>query len=110
MKLFKPQLKHARVIACGLVLGIAGAISPARADSDDYRDARWREHQRQEQAYEARAEAEARADARARRHAYWDHRYWDRDDDRRVEVYRPPAVYYAAPPPTGLDFVFRFGR
>ncbi len=90
-----------RAAFAGLVLaGVLGATAPARADHDDD----WREHQRHER----------EAEAHSRGRAHWDHRYWDRhrydDRDRVVEVYHPPTVYYAPPPPSGVDFVFRLGR
>ena len=83
------------IIIGSLLMSCVGGISMARADDDDWR---WRDHQQQEHNWRSHH----------RDHERWDHHYWD--NDRDVYVYRPPTVYYAPAPPTGLDFVFRVGR
>ena len=84
----------------GFLVMATGMMTPTRADDRYDHDRRWTEHQR----------AEQQAEVKAHHRGHWDHGYWDRDDDRAVEVYRPPAVYYAPAPPSGIDFVFRLGR
>jgi len=88
------------IILGGLLMAALSSMNPARADDDDYRDHRWREHQQREEGW--------RNHEHERGH--WDHRYWDGDHDRDRDYYRPPTTYYDPDPPSGLSFVFRGGR